>query len=217
MENLSTVSVRDSAPELARGAAVGLSMPSQTLVALVSRHVAQDSEYLTVGRTRIGRTDTFTTVEAIDILPVKVFEEYIANCDTTFKSEFGVTMRVAKLTMTNDIQDLVGFPVHIWSDRSVPGLGILVEHELIHRNGIRIIIRDRDEAAPFLHEGDSGAMVCYSDPRRGNTVFAVAMIVGEMTEGNENTREYTAQILDDALQKLGVMNGCRYLFIEEGS
>ncbi|XP_052232504.1 uncharacterized protein LOC127845534 isoform X2 [Dreissena polymorpha] len=214
---LPTVSVKDSALVPIADAASGTSRDDDTLVALVSRHLTQELRLLTCGNIQehIGYIAPIRSDGEIDILPVDVFETVRRNCDIRFATEHNVMMTVTHLRKKNEIHSLRGANVHILGGRSRPGLGILVGPELRSRNSLRIIVRDRTCTAPFAQEGDSGAMVCYFDPRNGGMLYAVAMVVEIMRADDGSNRVYSAQVVDDALQKLSMWNECEYKFIED--
>ena len=103
--------------------------------------------------------------------------------------------------------------VHIWGAVSAPGKGTLIPGIFQTRNEDRIIIRDRRTDEPFAQSGDSGAMVCYFDPRK-EVLYAVAVLISQVED--DQNREYLAHILDIALQKLSIVNGYNYVFIRDG-
>ncbi|KAH3746832.1 hypothetical protein DPMN_181249 [Dreissena polymorpha] len=209
-KNLPTVSPRDHehAP---------LPM-TDTLVALVSKHATQGLQFLTwdTNPLIIGQIEPEKSSDReMDILPVDVYDTFRHLCDTAFRIEHNARMTFTRLRKKEEIQDLIGAPVHIWGAHSRPGLGILVRHELRTRNGLWITVRDRTCAAPFAQPGDSGAMVCFYDPHHGGILYAIAMVVEIMRSNNGSDPKYTAQIVDDSLQKLSIWNGCEYKFIED--
>lgn len=217
---LPTVSVKDATLVLMADAATGSSMSNDTLAALVSRHSVQGREFLTVDREhlQIGRIVPVNADRGNDILPVDVSEGSRRSCLTKFKTEEGVVMHATKLRRVEELYDLDGAPVHIWSERSGPGLGILLRNDFVNGDNSRsIIVRDRRNGRPFARGGDSGAMVCYYDPDGDGMLYAVAMVVEIMLpEGVRQNCEYTAQLVDYALQNLSIQNDCEYTFIEDG-
>ncbi|KAH3852768.1 hypothetical protein DPMN_095286 [Dreissena polymorpha] len=206
-----TVSVRDQELEPVAVPAASL----DTLVALVSRHVVHTKQTLLVDGMQqpIGNITQINADEEIDIWPVDVDDACRAMCDTSFRTEECVRMRVTKLRRTENIRELRGAPVYIWGSKSKPGLGTLYGPDFRDRNGLNVIVRDRTNEAPFAQEGDSGAMVCYYDARNGGMLYATAMVVKIMRERDGSNQEYIAQIVDDTLQILAMRNGCEYEFV----
>ncbi|KAH3746774.1 hypothetical protein DPMN_181190 [Dreissena polymorpha] len=125
-------------------------------------------------------------------------------------------MTDSKLSTIEDLHNWIRTPksVHIWGAASAPGKGTLIPGIFQTRNEDRIIIRDRRTDEPFAQSGDSGAMVCYFDPRK-EELYVVAMLVGLMEPGDgSQNREYVAEILDVALQKLSLGNGCQLMLVK---
>ncbi|XP_052224871.1 uncharacterized protein LOC127840493 [Dreissena polymorpha] len=188
-----------------------------TVAALISRHVVQETneEMLTVGtnQTPIGRIGTLNESHAVDILPVDVDAVYASECDPRFLTELHVQM-FSRLKTSAAIHELNGKPVHIWSAGSKPGFGLIVEQDFRTSNGLRVIIRDRRRGTRFAREGDSGAMICYDHPV-SEELYAVAMLVSDVQPEQGGGVRYTAQILDDGLQKLSVINDCKFVLFED--
>ncbi|KAH3784618.1 hypothetical protein DPMN_162579 [Dreissena polymorpha] len=187
-----------------------------TVAALISRHVVNETneEMLTVGtnRTPIGHIGTQNGSDDVDFLTVDVDSVYASECDPCFLTELNVRM-FSRLKPSAAIQELISKPVHIWSAGSKPGVGLIVEQDFKTSNGLRVIIRDRRRGEHFAREGDSGAMICYEDPDT-EVLYAVAMMVSEVQPQQCGGVRYTAQILDDGLQNLSLINDCQFVLFD---
>lgn len=185
------------------------------LVALISQHVAKNTneQFLLVGQnqTNLGSLDGMNYLEDMDIYPVMVDPNQKMNCDTNFRTEDDNAMQ-SKLRSTKEIEILNGSIVHIWGHKTSPGLGIVVEKPLKTPNGKILFVRDRNHEHSFAEPGDSGAMVCYYDPKV-EVLYAVGMLIGRCkSNGAVSSGRYAAQVLDDGLRELSKINECTLLF-----
>ena len=197
---------------------------SDTLCALISRHVAIHSEngevVLSDGKTSktirsnlIQESVPVGQAEAVlDISATVIPSTDAGMCETKFKSEEGVP--VTGMECTYEDKTLDNRPVHLWGATSTPGLGIITMPEIRDRDSDKtfIVVENRVGSATHLgKEGDSGAMVC-ADNDYDSSVECISMLIGE---DNETPGRYATFRIDKGIEQLERQTNSRFELLKK--
>lgn len=160
--------------------------PKLDLVAIISRHLAivQPGNKLLYEGNHIADILDPSLVEGADIAAAKIHNQYCNKCKQVFKTQGGKEVPCLLLSNLEDLKTSPGEIVLIWGAKSKPGIGTIIsckyELGIDKARGYHIIIADRYTDSRFSQPGDSGSVICKTS-KDGKTLYAIGMLVGELT------------------------------------